>query len=501
MVKGGGKARATGECEANSKFTIPGVDGEFCKKCSTESEAPIDGVCGATNTVSGATCANGACTKCGDSSTDYFLFYGGCYKTDTSPGNKLCKTVVAGKCTDLQDNSPAFIKSEVLYLCSDNSTDAGGKENCGTCTYASDTSTFTCQTCLPGFGLVGETDKTCKACTIQNCKTCDKDEKICKACLPSFGPTYNSSLAITSCDSCPKNCTSCTNLGPGLVCTECPTGQAPIDGTCVDKNDKVCTDSSGSCTSCLNGYVPYLEGCYSTFKAAELGVCAKEKQFLVGNTTVCSECKPGFVPINGECLLVASTNVTRATQICQKEDGTAPDASSTRCGKCQDAGGSSFFLLNGGCYNASTEVGKSACTSASNGVCTAVNTTSGLYLNGTVLASCSSKVPGCGACTSSSGAVTCTSCGFGYYNANTNASAAPDCKACSIYHSGCTGCNTTACTTCWDGSSFNGTCPSPPSSSSSGLSGGAIAGIVIAVLLVLGGLGGFLGWWFGCRGK
>ncbi|TNJ29717.1 High cysteine protein [Giardia muris] len=373
------KARDAGACETGSTFTIPGVEGTFCKKCSADAEAPINGKCGATTAVTDAECANGVCTKCGDSSTDYFLFYGGCYKTDTSPGNKLCKTVVAGKCTDLQDNSPAFIKSEVLYLCSDTSEDAGGKENCGTCTYAAPTTggrsggnggsttsrageVFTCKSCLPGFGLVGETGKTCKACTIQNCKTCDTDEKTCKVCLPSFGPTYSSSLAITSCDSCPKNCTSCTNLGPGLVCTECQTDQAPIDGGCVPANEttkKVCADSSGSCTSCLNGYVPYLEGCYSTFKAAELGVCAKEKQFLVGNTTVCSECKPGFVPINGECFPVASTSVTRATQICQKEDGTALDASSTRCGKCQDVTGTpatQFFLLNGGCYNVSSEI-------------------------------------------------------------------------------------------------------------------------------------------------
>ncbi|TNJ26111.1 High cysteine protein [Giardia muris] len=215
------KARATGECDANSKFTIPGVEGEFCKKCSETGEAPINGACADPSTVTTAECANGVCTGCG-TGTDYFLFYGGCYKTDSSPGNKLCKTVVAGKCTVLQDNSPAFIKSEVLYLCSDTSEDAGGKENCGTCTYAptpggnsggnggSTTSrageVFTCKSCLPGFGLVGENDKTCKACTVQNCKTCDTDEKTCSACLPPSARPTTPPLPSrpASCDSCPR---------------------------------------------------------------------------------------------------------------------------------------------------------------------------------------------------------------------------------------------------------------------------------------------------------
>ncbi|TNJ27946.1 pVSP [Giardia muris] len=498
------KARAAGTCAADSTFTIPGVEGEFCKKCSDTKQAPINGACAEnpTNTVSSATCGSGACTKCGDSSTDYFLFYGGCYKTDASPGNKLCKTVVAGKCTVLQDNSPAFIKSEVLYLCSDNSTDAGGKENCGTCTYESSSTTFTCQTCLPGFGLV---DSTCKACTVQNCKTCSSSA--CSECASGFGPVYDTSLVTTNCTSCPADCTDCADQGFSTICEKCGTGKVPIDGNC-STNSNVCTTPSppdGTCSSCKNGFLFYQGGCLSPQKAADLKVCALGSQLLVGNTTVCTECKGGFVPIDGECLPIKqiNTGTTRAGQnICLDEKGNKVSNTATKCGACisTTVNTNNYFLFNGGCYpipasasTPGTSVGSKLCSSASNGKCTAAPTSGGPFLvdaNGT-FTPCPA---GCGVCTSSNGATTCTSCGLGYFGT------APNCTACP---SGCTVCTKDACTTCWNGSGpdANGKCPSPPSSSSSGLSGGAIAGIVIAVLLVLGGLGGFLGWWFGCRGK
>ncbi|TNJ27964.1 High cysteine protein [Giardia muris] len=142
------KARAAGTCAADSTFTIPGVEGEFCKKCSETGEAPIDGACAAdpTNTVTGATCGSGVCTGCGTGNC--FLFEGGCYDQTQGVGSKLCSalqdtpdgTCKAAPTTD----AITFVKDSTLYLCSDATN--GGKENCGTCTYASNA--FTCSECL-----------------------------------------------------------------------------------------------------------------------------------------------------------------------------------------------------------------------------------------------------------------------------------------------------------------------------------------------------------------
>ncbi|TNJ29855.1 High cysteine protein [Giardia muris] len=149
------KARDAGACADGSTFTIPGVEGTFCKKCSEMGEAPINGKCETTTAVTGATCADGVCTGCGTG--NYFLFEGGCYDQTQEPGSKLCKTAASGQCTAKADKiEGVFVKDGKLYLCSDDST--GGVESCGTCSK-----------CLDSY-FPNTTDKTCKDAT--TCSEC-----------------------------------------------------------------------------------------------------------------------------------------------------------------------------------------------------------------------------------------------------------------------------------------------------------------------------------------
>ncbi|TNJ28011.1 pVSP [Giardia muris] len=500
---------ASGNCKAGSCLDL-GTLGKVCKECATTTEASIDGTC--SSTVGSNTCSNGVCTAC-DTSGTKFLFYGGCYdQGSVDKGAALCSAASSGLCTTRataatslfarKDQTGSETMKNGLYECSDDSPAAGGVSHCSSCDdNPQKDQTVTCNGCEDGFYLDGG---KCVPCTDSNCLQCDAKDQ-CNTCKEGFGPVLDSAQAsISSCTDCTAldaSCTSCANLGLGLFCSACKDGKVPIDGKCVDVNDKLCTASSGSCSACLNGHTLYLGGCYSPDKAAVLGLCAKESQVIVGSASVCSQCQQGFVPIDGSCAPIKAVNtVTRSTQnICLKADGTtAVDAKATKCEACikTQVGTSDYFLFNGGCYPmsaGSSTVGDSICSAASNGVCSTVKATSGFYLDNGNIVQC----PGGCQCTSST---TCTACTFGYVAETSGATTT--CKACSSVISGCTTCTADKCTLCWDGSTpTKDACPSPPSSSSSGLSGGAIAGIVIAVLLVLGGLGGFLGWWFGCRGK
>ncbi|TNJ26639.1 High cysteine protein [Giardia muris] len=184
------KARDAGACADGSTFTIPGVEGTFCKKCSETGEAPINGKCGTpvADTDHCTSDSKGACTDCkatssgGDlTSSTYFLFNGGCYDQTKEPGSKLCgATPTDGVCGTAA--SGTFIKDNNLYLCSDATN--GGKENCGTCTYA--LNAFTCSECIEGHHSSSSSPISCTKCALLNCVSYPDSKDVCTTCLNGF---------------------------------------------------------------------------------------------------------------------------------------------------------------------------------------------------------------------------------------------------------------------------------------------------------------------------
>ncbi|ESU41419.1 Guanylate kinase, partial [Giardia duodenalis] len=85
----------------------------------------------------------------------------------------------------------------------------------------------------------------------------------------------------------------------------------------------------------------------------------------IGDSLYCSQCKTGFVPINGKCVAFSDSSVTTTAE-CAKSDGNL-DQSSTTCGKCT---GTNYFLHKGGCYAQATPPGSAICKAAgAAGIC------------------------------------------------------------------------------------------------------------------------------------
>ena len=81
----------------------------------------------------------------------------------------------------------------------------------------------------------------------------------------------------------------------------------------------------------------------------------------IGDSLHCSQCKAGFVPINGKC--VGKDTATN----CKKANGNALADDDTMCGKCEGT----TFMYKSGCYSKDAAPGSTMCTAASAGVCSA----------------------------------------------------------------------------------------------------------------------------------
>ena len=98
----------------------------------------------------------------------------------------------------------------------------------------------------------------------------------------------------------------------------------------------------------------------------------------IGDSLYCSQCKAGFVPINGKCVAFSDSSVT-TTAGCTKSSGDPVDASSTTCGKCTKTG---YFLHKGGCYVQTATPGSTICTAQTTaGVCQTCSEANGFFRN------------------------------------------------------------------------------------------------------------------------
>ena len=149
---------ASGQCETSSSNVLIG-ENTYCSKCSTtDTEAPIDGVCKTINgDASGCTAQtppNGTCKSCG---AGYFLHKGGCYKIADPPGSTICSAAgTAGICQTCKDgyfkNPANAATSDSCIACSDTSiidsvTGVAGCTTCSPPSAAGDSNTPKAATC------------------------------------------------------------------------------------------------------------------------------------------------------------------------------------------------------------------------------------------------------------------------------------------------------------------------------------------------------------------
>ena len=171
----------------------------YCSLCGASGKVPIDGKCVDSNQKGSNTCDQGVCTSC---TTGYFLYMGGCYNTQTTPGSLMCsKATTAGVCETPNANSryfavPGAAKTDQSVLGCGNplGTTTGsnsdikayvGVEGCKTCTAPSALSpagmaAAKCTACDEGKVLTGS-GYGCVTCDIAGCSACRADNA-CEAC-------------------------------------------------------------------------------------------------------------------------------------------------------------------------------------------------------------------------------------------------------------------------------------------------------------------------------
>ncbi|ESU39923.1 Variant-specific surface protein, partial [Giardia duodenalis] len=185
-----------GSCDA----IVIGASGEmtyYCSLCADNSQYPIDGLCVDNSKKGNNQCSNGVCTSC---TTGYFLYMGGCYNTQITPGSLMCSkaSTTPGVCETPNANSryfavPGAAKTDQSVLgCGNplgtNTTSTNvyvGVEDCRTCTAPSEASNGAmaaakCTACDEGKALTGS-GYGCVTCGVAGCSACRADN-MCEAC-------------------------------------------------------------------------------------------------------------------------------------------------------------------------------------------------------------------------------------------------------------------------------------------------------------------------------
>ncbi|ESU42884.1 Variant-specific surface protein, partial [Giardia duodenalis] len=189
----------------------------------------------------------------------------------------------------------------------------------------------------------------------------------------------------------------------------------------------------------------------------------------IGDKLYCSQCKTGFVPINGQC-------TAKAGAIDKCKNAADSEAGDRTCGKCLGT----TFMYKGGCYQTGQQPGQTMCKTAQDGVCTeaadgnayfvppnadashdsvvACNDTTEITLTDgkkyVGVANCLTCTKPANGNTNTPTAATCTKCVDGYFGA-----------ACTKCHESCLTCSTageSGCTACAEGTHFLGAAGNGP---------------------------------------
>ena len=189
-------------------------------------------------------------------------------------------------------------------------------------------------------------------------------------------------------------------------------------GACVRHTEENSIDGGrhGAQSSSAQGSTEGVERVRETTCADSTGNCETSAcNVQIGDTLYCSQCKTGFVPINGKCAAASSSQ-----DKCTNAAGTG-DAN-TICEKCIGA----TFMFKGGCYDSTVPPG--------NVICSEAGSTAGQ----------------------------CETCADGYFK---NSNASPTSDSCSECDPTCLTCSATGesgCTACTEGTHFLGVAGNGP---------------------------------------
>ncbi|ESU41945.1 Variant-specific surface protein, partial [Giardia duodenalis] len=239
-----------GSCDA----IVVGGDGNmkyYCSYCGQDNYVPIDGICTTTKNGNDSGCTSHTCTSC---TTGYFLYMGGCYNTQATPGSLMCTAAPNGICTAVANNKYFVVpgatdKQQSVLGCGNplgTTTGTGsdakayvGVEGCKTCTAPSEASSagMAAAKCTVWDGSKKPTSSGygCVTCDTSNCKSCVADG-VCGECTDShYLKTEGSKTGCVRKEACtggyfPKDestggnkCVQCSSASDGGItdCAEC----------------------------------------------------------------------------------------------------------------------------------------------------------------------------------------------------------------------------------------------------------------------------------------
>ncbi|EDR28439.1 protein serine/threonine kinase, putative [Entamoeba dispar SAW760] len=442
------------------------INGNTCEICSTNYIKNNDGLCISYITVNHCMGAsNNYCSSC-----DVKYYIDPITHTCLPCGSSECETCnSATNCTLCY--APSTLSEGVCKTCD--------ILNCVTCSRSS----YTCDSCNPGYYLnsdnfctsCSETFSHCSICSSSHCTICSNNYYldslnqcqecstmvgclICspkeERCLTCLSDEYYLDSVTSTCISCSilSGCKRCSNA---FACTECNSNYYLDGARCQQCNTitgcATCSSLKKQCLSCLPTYKtetsvdgsiickdcqtvqPNCETCDSSFRCSTCnnrftrftdGTCVSCSDSF-NDCSVCSQTSYSCLQCSTKEYYVNSTTGKCISCYLNTNGSCQTCDSPTHCLSCA----SNYYLNSSSCIPCSTILNCESCTS--NGLCTRCSFPYTPTPNGCV--SCSLIIPHCSQCTQTGN--TCRSCEKGYYLSSNK------CIECSTQISHCAECD------------------------------------------------------------